>query len=417
MKIDASRLDIVNPKREQRRCHNRQSWYPFYASFSLRFAEALISSAGLPRGALIVDPWNGTGTSSLAAASLGHLVRGFDLNPVMVIAARAKLLDDAELVAVDNTASRFPAISRLALPVEADPLSSWLSDESVREIRAIENALRHASGAVLGSNGNGGGNGHRLSRMPKTMSFFYVALFRTVRHFLRPFMSSNPTWIRQARGGDERIQFARGSAVDVFACICRRMLSEAPMARMSTQFGRSKVDLASADSLPLRAGSVDWILSSPPYCTRIDYAVATMPELALLGYGGDRFTELRRTLTGTLTVNGAVPRASASWGRTCARFLKKLRDHPSKASETYYLRTHLQYFASIERSLGEIHRVLRSGGQCILVVQDSYYKDVQNDLPRIFTEMAELKGLTGVRQQDFKLSRTMAREPLSNHQF
>jgi DNA modification methylase len=89
MKIDADRLNIVNPKRDQRRCHDRQSWYSFYASFSLQFAEALISSVQLPPGALIVDPWNGTGTSSLAAASLGHLVRGFDLNPVMVVAARA----------------------------------------------------------------------------------------------------------------------------------------------------------------------------------------------------------------------------------------------------------------------------------------------------------------------------------------
>jgi hypothetical protein len=279
----------------------------------------------------------------------------------------------------------------------------------VQEIRAIENALRHESCTAHGSNGNGNGNGNRLSCMPKTMSFFYVALFRTVRHFLTPFMSSNPTWIRQPRVSDERIEFTKGCAADMFAAVCARMLSEAPMARTSTQFSRSKVDLASADSLPLGTRSVDLILSSPPYCTRIDYAVATMPELAVLGFGGNRFTELRRALTGTLTVNGLMPDISLSWGRTCAQFLKKLRSHPSKASETYYLKTHLQYFASIERSLCEIVRVLRNGAQCILVVQDSYYKDIRNDLPRVFIEMAELKGLRAVRKEDFNLSRTMAR--------
>src|SRR5450755_2280608 len=132
MKVDSNRLNILNPKREQSRSHDRQSWYSFYASFSLRFAEALISSAALPANPLIVDPWNGTGTTSLAAASLGYLARGFDLNPVMVVAARAKLLDAGELAALHQAASRFPAISRSACPAaKDDPLAAWFSDNSV----------------------------------------------------------------------------------------------------------------------------------------------------------------------------------------------------------------------------------------------------------------------------------------------
>jgi hypothetical protein len=44
----------------------------------------------------------------------------------------------------------------------------------------------------------------------------------------------------------------------------------------------------------------------------------------------------------------------------------------------------------------------------VLVVQDSYYKNLHNDLPRIFVEMAARQKLTLIERRDFPLSRTMA---------
>jgi hypothetical protein len=195
----------------------------------------------------------------------------------------------------------------------------------------------------------------------------------------------------------------------MFRTTCQRMISSAATERVTSRIRKPRVELAAAESLPLGNGSVDLILASPPYCTRIDYAVATKPELAVLGYGGERLRDLRRTLTGTLTVNGQVPSPSKDWGPTCLQFLRTLRNHPSKASETYYLRTHLQYFSSIARSISEIGRVMRAGGRCVLVVQDSYYKNIRNDLASIFQEIAQLNGLNLDHRQDFELSRTMAR--------
>ena len=32
----------------------------------------------------------------------------------------------------------------------------------------------------------------------------------------------------------------------------------------------------------------DAVIGSPPYCTRIDYVIATSIELAILGFGKDR---------------------------------------------------------------------------------------------------------------------------------
>jgi hypothetical protein len=323
----------------------------------------------------------------------------------MVIAARAKLLAPDDLATVDKIVHLLRTKSTPAAPESAtDALSVWFSRESVAQIRAVEKSFMDAHG-VNRQNGNGSFPSH----LPKTISFFYVALFRVVRHFLAPFLSSNPTWIRKPRLAGERIRLSRGRSTETFVSICLKMLDDAGKAHYDSRFKRSRVDLASAESLPLQSESVDFVLTSPPYCTRLDYAVATMPELAVLGCGGNLFTQLRRALTGTLTVNKLIPSISPKWGGTCEAFLKNLRNHPSKASGTYYLKTHLQYFESVERSLAEIYRVLRSRTRCVIVVQDSYYKDVRNDLPRIFTDMAEIKGFKLARREDFELSRSMAR--------
>ena len=86
---------VLNPKRERQGPTGRASWYPYYASFSQSFARCLIASINLSPKSRIMDPWNGSGTTIAAATSEGHLGFGFDINPVMVIAARARLLGRA----------------------------------------------------------------------------------------------------------------------------------------------------------------------------------------------------------------------------------------------------------------------------------------------------------------------------------
>jgi tRNA G10 N-methylase Trm11 len=171
----------------------------------------------------------------------------------------------------------------------------------------------------------------------------------------------------------------------------------------------SRVLVASSENLPIPDTSIDAVLTSPPYCTRIDYAVATAAELAVLGYGRKSgFVDFRRGLIGTSTVPKSVGSPSIDWGQSCNEFLDQLRIHPSKASSTYYYKSHLQYFQGIHQSLQEISRTLKEEGVCVLVVQDSHYKDIHNDLPRIIVEMTHGSGLELKERSDFPLRRSMA---------
>jgi hypothetical protein len=133
-----------------------------------------------------------------------------------------------------------------------------------------------------------------------------------------------------------------------------------------------------------------------------------MPELALLGYSKNKLRELRDDLIGTSTIFKNTPEISSKWGKTCNNFLAKIRSHKSRASDTYYYKNHLQYYDSIYKSFSELKRTLKPEGLCVLVVQDSYYKEIHNDLPRIFIEIGNSNGLKLNHRVNFNQSQTMA---------
>jgi hypothetical protein len=89
-------LNILSPKRAPQAQTGWDGFFPYYAGYPESFARSLLKSADLPSDAVVLDPWNGSGTTTFSAAHLGLSAQGFDLNPVMVIIARARLLAASE---------------------------------------------------------------------------------------------------------------------------------------------------------------------------------------------------------------------------------------------------------------------------------------------------------------------------------
>jgi SAM-dependent methyltransferase len=399
-------LIVGNPKRRGKGTPQSR-WYPYYPGFSESFACSVLSSAGLQEGQWVLDPWNGSGTSTAAARSLGINACGYDLNPVMALVAKARSLSVSEFPSVGPLSADLHRKSRKGFDLSPDdPLQTWLFPESAAAIRSIEAAIQRL---LIDDSNYMSLNQRGTQGVSDLAAFFYIALFRAVRRVFAPFLTSNPTWVKRPGSTKRRIRPKKKTIWELFAAETKRMVPRTVLRNYVRPGSQSIIGVASSEQLPLARASIDFVLASPPYCTRIDYAVATSPELAILGFHFDSdFDHLRRGLIGTSTVPEETPEVSDRFGEECRRFLSVIERHRSHASSTYYYKNHIQYFSSISKSLAEISRVLKPGARCVLVAQDSYYKESHNDLPNIIREMSEMQGLRQIEKFEFPLTRTLA---------
>ena len=355
--------------------------------------------------ARILDSWNGSGTTTAVAASRGIESFGFDLNPVMSIVARARLLSKRERSSLIPLAKAITSLAPKTAFDHTDALAVWFKPVTVTAIRSIERAIQR----LLFCEDHKTMATHMQERPFSDLSaFFYVALFRTVRGLLTPFQSSNPTWMKRPTCDANRIQLPGKLVFEAF--LANTILMESALdADPFEMDGKVHIQVAPSANIPIASNSIDFVLTSPPYCTRIDYAAATRIELAILGISeGEPFESLRRKLMGTTTVPRIAPVRKDSWGALCTEFLDAVENHPSRASAVYYLKGHCQYFDGLEASVHELHRCLKTSGQACMVVQDSFYKNVHIDLAGICTEMAEPLGMELSFRQDFIQSRNRA---------
>lgn len=354
-----------------------------------------------------MDPWNGSGTTTYFAVQNGYRAIGFDLNPVMAVVAKARLLPQSEIASiVPLLADILKKAARSKTECDAmDPLLLWFGPEAAANIRHIERAVfrllvsERRFGSVLSS----------IRNLSSLAAFFHVGMFGAVRQLLRPFRGSNPTWLIRPNSIHARLRPSATTVRDCFASYVRQMVSSSLLSptECDDRSADSTIRVASSENLPVEEATIDFVLSSPPYCTRIDYGIATSPELAALGFQVDsRLCKLRNRLIGTPTIHAALPGPCANWGTTCVALLERIGNHRSKAARSYYYKTYVQYFAAIARSLLEVGRCLKRQARCVLVVQDSYFKDVRIDLATIFGEMAETGSLKLRRQVDFPTTRT-----------
>ena len=377
-------------------------WYRYYAGYSPAFVEDALEATQAGTDGLVVDPWNGSGTTTAVAQSLGVPAVGYDINPALVVIARSRLLGPEVAASVQPLAKDLVDHAKDLRPNwPADPLLAWFTTASAQEIRRIYEAIHRI--LVDPSQPPGAGSALDIAAPSPFASLFFVALFHAVRSHVSEFVSSNPTWIKAL--AVEPKSLPPGAIYDSFSDACKTLaltLRTQPFSRWP-----AVVELASSSSIPLSNEVASAIITSPPYCTRIDYVVATRPELAVLGVSPAEARLLRDRMLGTPTIMTQKGEPDPHWGEAANGLIARVSAHSSRASATYYRTYYLQYLASMWQSFGELRRVLRKGGSAIIVIQDSYYKDIHVDLPLILSEMGSAIGLHSVRRTDFSTA-TMA---------
>lgn len=411
---------ITNPKRASDKL-SRPTWYNYHASYSERFVDDVLSSLELTQGSTVLDPWNGTGTTTSIAYQNKLRTEGLDINPALVLIAKARVLhlnvvESLEAMADDLVSKVNSGKFSDNTNTEFEALELWFLPQTANLIRQLEKEVFH----LLIDSERRSSLFHyaSLEKVSSIAALFYVALFRTVRDFVEPRFMSNPIWIKQAKTVAEKLLVSPSLILANFKVHIKQLSKNLLDGSFETGSSAIRIDFGTCETLPYESTQIDAVITSPPYCTRIDYAIATLPELAVLGFDSmASLKRLRDQMTGTPTIVEEGPSRSDLWGSSCTKFLESVNLHESRAARSYYLKFYTQYFASLSKSICEIDRVLKSSAKCVIVVQDSYFKDVHTDLPQITYEMADAADWKLANRFDFAVKSNYADSNIHSRQY
>lgn len=410
MGFDVDSLEILNPKLKpiKKGGQSNSALFSYYAGFSENFTLNLLDQLTYKnKQSTIFDPWNGSGTTTFSAYKLGQNAIGNDLNPVMLIIAKARLINALDLSSLDAicyTIFHNSSRDKNHLPYESDPLNTWFSDKSCVLLRKIENSIN--KNFICFNSYSSLTENSALNKLSTIGAFVYVVLFKTIKTLLKAFIPSNPTWVKKPKKEEEKLEVSYIDIRNTFFSILDDTVKSHVFNDSLNTNASVNLHLNSSTSLSQTNQSVDIILTSPPYCTRIDYAIATSIELATIRVTDIR--SLRENLIGTSTVKKEIMTPNPLWGETCNTFLKSVQEHTSIASSTYYYKNHLQYFDDIYKSIEQISRILKLNGLFISVVQNSFYKEINNDLAKTLGEMSQNCGLNLIREDHFPTKTNMS---------
>lgn len=371
---------ISSAKRGKNERQSLHMWHPYYAGYSESFVLSVIDAEKLQSSAIVLDPWMGSGTTGLVCQKRNINCIGADINPVMGCFAAAK------------SYAVIPELNKCGINILNEIIDNFSKNSHglSKKIKTGQQAEMHIK-KLYNTITEYFGNPQQNTPMSALSSFFYSTLFFTSRKSLDINSGSNPTWVV-----DNKI---KGKNIKIDLLSEFRENFSAMLGQLNEYFKdvncTSDYSIYNADckSLPLNESSVDLIITSPPYLTRIDYAASTKIELKI-AYTEEKYKEIRRNSMGTTTVPKNQDLFDVRWGNICGDILKRVMCHKSRASDTYYIKNKSRYFSDTFSALNEIHRVLKKGGSAYLALQNSYYKEIEIPLYDIYCEMAINIGFT-----------------------
>lgn len=353
-------------------------WTNFYASYSENFVSSVIDALGIKDSSIILDPFVGAGTTLIVAKKHGIKAIGIDIDPFSCLLTRSKLATDIDLLKV----------ATLLKPTKSKKISASFSQDAIQLFD--EECLVYATAVFERIKKSVGGDNGVLEKILACSNEFdseviaLTALCIGASESAKLTQGSNPTWFRKVASGEENNAKALFQATHD---VKNRITSD--IFKMEYTSQEATIHLADTrhNASSLSNVKADYIITSPPYLTRIDYAMKHFPYLAILsGFYQFDFDNLRKKMIGTPKIVDKSE-VEQDWGTLCLEVLKKIKEHPSYASESYYVWTYHQYFKSLFQTFFNFKKLLNKNGEGVIVLQDSFYKDIHIPLSDIAVEM------------------------------
>jgi len=331
----------------------RNPIHPFPARMAPGIALEAVGQSKKPLR--VLDPMTGSGTVLAVARAKGHRAFGFDLDPLAVLIAGVwtrtveadRINEKAKEVLARARLAFGPLPSAQAYPVGSDHetrkfIRFWFDDYARRQLASLSFAIHRVHNQAVREALWCGFSRLIISKSAGASLAMDLSHSRPHKTFLRAPIKP----------------FAR------FVSAVETVVSNCPQRGEAALGPTSVVKRGDARNLDLDAGSMDLVLSSPPYLNAIDYIRCSKFSLVWMGYTVDELRQIRSASVGSESCNEEA--LSADWVGSLIRQLG-LRTRLSKRDQAILSR----YVWDMGQALAEVSRVLRKDGRAVYVVGDS----------------------------------------------
>lgn len=361
-------------------------WYSFVEGYSKEFIKSIIEEVN-KEDLMCLEPFSGSGTTSLELQQNNIPCYSFEINPLMYIIAKVKLENDYDLNEIEQWHD-FIKRKRVVVNVNLKTVFSTLYEGDNKEKWNYDKAVGLAVQKLKTS--------ISLVKEEKYKNLFFVALSSILLDVSNLYrngkcLSYKKNW--------EEINL---SEVDVFKKFDDKMNKEIKIDIQSIKKSKqnNRDILFNEDS---RVGiekkvpdnSIDLVITSPPYLNSRDYTDTYMLELKTLGLTST-YEEVRNLREKTLRSHVQI-----KWednesinNRTLKNTLKLLKDC-SKDQDTWnssILDMVRLYFVDMQKIFHVLYKKMKLGGSIYFNVSNSAYFNVMINTLEICAEIAENEG-------------------------
>ncbi|EGP09859.1 hypothetical protein CSIRO_0290 [Bradyrhizobiaceae bacterium SG-6C] len=353
----------------------RNPVHPFPARMAPGIALDIIPSTKEP--IRILDPMMGSGTVLAVARSKGHRAIGVDMDPLAVLISRVWTTPiDAEEVCekAKEVLSKALQRSRTITTYSAYPTSSdnetrdfvdyWFDTAARKQLASlaqtierikndrVRDALWCAFSRLIITKANGASLAMDLSHSRPHKSFDKAPAM-PFDHFL--------------------------TAVDhvVRNCIGNKDEHRGPS---------TTIYLADARKLPIKSGSIDLVLTSPPYLNAIDYMRCSKFSLVWMKSNIGNLRQIRSN-----SVGAELKSTAASGNEDVKTVISEMKLTPKLQPK--YTAMLARYVDDMMQSVKETERVLSRGGKAVYVVGENTVRGTFIPNAKLVSAVAELAGL------------------------
>jgi len=303
---------------------------------------------------VVLDPMAGSGTTLVAARSKGHKAIGCDTDPLAVLISRVWCADvdperctHAAKAVVMAARERYHDIPEAAAyPSDADDetrsfIKYWFDATARKQLTALAEAISE-------------------TREPLVRDFLWCAFSRLI--ITKQMGASLAMDVSHSRP-HKVYRRSPINALDKFEQAAAKVAGLCPFDG-SEKAPQPKVYKRDARNLPFEDGSIDVVITSPPYLNAIDYLRGHRMSLVWMGHRIGQLRKVRSSNVGAeVGFHGDLD---------VAFFPKVLKEMGVSDRTSERLRRMLaRYVHDVDAILSETARVLTGNGQAVFVVGDS----------------------------------------------